>query len=123
MAKLPTNIQPELGLFNDEPLHFVQKESFPQYQSHSDTSFDAACKTAGKSGTLRRSVYELLHERGSYGCIDEEIQILLDMNPSTQRPRRVELVDKGLVIDSGKRRPTKAGIGAVVWICTPMVAE
>lgn len=115
MAKFPKNIQPQADLFNDEPLHFVQDDTFPPFQSHSETSFNAACEIAGKAGTLRRSVYELIHKMSPYGCTDEEIQDTLDMNPSTQRPRRVELVDKGLVIDSGRRRDTKAGIGAVVW--------
>ena len=28
MAKLPTNIQPQVGQINDEPMHFVQNGSF-----------------------------------------------------------------------------------------------
>jgi hypothetical protein len=43
------------------------------------------------------------------------------MNPSTQRPRRVELVEGGWVEDSGERRPTRSGMDAVVWRGTDKV--
>lgn len=38
------------------------------------------------------------------------------MNPSTERPRRVELVENGLVEDSGRVRQTDSKTEAVVWI-------
>jgi hypothetical protein len=43
------------------------------------------------------------------------MQAELQMQGSTQRPRRVELVRAGLVVDSGLRRRTFAGRSAVVW--------
>ena len=46
---------------------------------------------------------------------DEEVQTVLSMNPSTERPRRKELQDAGLVVDSGIRRCTASGRNAVVW--------
>jgi hypothetical protein len=37
------------------------------------------------------------------------------LTPSGVRTRRSELVDDGRVIDSGMKRPTKAGRGSIVW--------
>ena len=48
------------------------------------------------------------------GATDEEMQTALGMNPSTQRPRRVELQRRGLVVPDGTRR-TKSGRMATVW--------
>lgn len=53
--------------------------------------------------------------RTNKGATDEEVQRALGLNPSTQRPRRIELVTRGLVIDSGTKRDTTSGRAAVVW--------
>lgn len=81
----------------------------------SQTSTDAAESIAPAVGTLQARVYEFLKSKADRGATDEEMQLGLDMSPSTQRPRRVELVRKGLVIDSGEKRETKSGRSAVVW--------
>lgn len=67
-----------------------------------------------RTGTARGRVYAAL-AASIVGMTDEELQHELDMNPSTERPRRVELVEYGLVVDSGERRTTHAGIEAIVW--------
>lgn len=51
------------------------------------------------------------------GLTDEEMQRLLEMNPSTQRPRRIELARRGLVVEAGTRR-TASGRMAVIWKAT-----
>lgn len=40
------------------------------------------------------------------------------MGGSTERPRRIELMHGGFVVDSGYRRFTKAKRSAVVWVIT-----
>lgn len=62
---------------------------------------------------MQRRVLELLRENAA-GMTDEEQQHALAMNPSTQRPRRIELVRRGLVVEAGTRR-TSSGRMAVVW--------
>jgi hypothetical protein len=62
---------------------------------------------------MRGRVLELLRECGP--LTDEEMQVRLEMNPSTQRPRRIELVGMGLVVDSGTTRKTRSGRSAVAW--------
>jgi hypothetical protein len=62
---------------------------------------------------MQRRVLELLAATPG-GLTDEEQQRLLGMNPSTQRPRRIELARRGLVVDAGTRK-TASGRMAVVW--------
>jgi hypothetical protein len=86
------------------------------YQPHSATSREAARKIEPRQGSLRAIVLAFIRERGPAGATDEEIQAELRLNPSTQRPRRIELCEVGLVIDSGRQRPTASRRRAAVWI-------
>ncbi len=65
---------------------------------------------------MQRRVLELLAATPG-GLTDEEQQRLLGMNPSTQRPRRIELARRGLVVEAGTRK-TVSGRMAVVWRTT-----
>ena len=62
---------------------------------------------------LQRKVLELLRATPE-GLTDEEVQRRLDMNPSTQRPRRIELARRGLLVEAGTRK-TVSGRMATVW--------
>ena len=88
----------------------------PLFQRHSATSRSAWIKSRPKAGTLRALLLAHLEQCGGDGATDEEMQTQLDMNPNTQRPRRVELHQGGLIVDSGRRRPTRSGSQAVVWV-------
>lgn len=84
----------------------------PPHVASSTTSLEAAEHIAESAKSLRARVLEALKTGPK---TDEELQLYLDMNPSTERPRRIELVAKGLVLDSGERRTTKSGRKAVLW--------
>jgi hypothetical protein len=62
---------------------------------------------------MQRRVLELLAATPG-GLTDEEMQTRLGMNPSTQRPRRIELERRGLVVEAGTRK-TASGRNASVW--------
>jgi len=62
---------------------------------------------------MQRRVFELLQATPD-GLTDEEMARRLAMNPSTQRPRRIELARRGLVVTCGTRR-TASGRNADVW--------
>jgi hypothetical protein len=80
----------------------------------SATSAAAADSLVPKTlNALQRRVLELLREN-PHGLTDEEQQAALAMNPSTQRPRRIELARRGLVVEAGTRR-TASGRMATVW--------
>lgn len=81
-----------------------------------ETQRAAAVMAYPASGTQRAKVLDFIDSSGEYGATDEEIQVFLGMNPSTQRPRRVELVEGGWIEDSGRRRKTRSRRDAVVWV-------
>jgi hypothetical protein len=84
-----------------------------KFQSHSKTSYAAAVSVLESADTQRGMVYRLIRDTG--GATDESMHLMLGMNPSTQRPRRVELVELGIVRDSGLTAETNSGRQAVVW--------
>jgi transcription initiation factor IIE alpha subunit len=82
------------------------------FQAHSATSRAAAKSTLPAAGTQRRKVLDFVR---TYGPVtDEEIQDGLGMNQSTQRPRRVELCNDGLIKADGEKQ-TKSGRKATTW--------
>jgi predicted transcriptional regulator len=93
------------------------------YQPHSDTSERAAMAARPKAPTARTRVRKCLQNAGRRGLTDAEIQQALGMGESTERPRRVELVERKLVLDSGRTRLTPSGRSAVVWVAKEFWAE
>ena len=82
------------------------------------TSSAAALAAEPVSGRTRQRVYACIRAAGAQGRTDQEIQTLLGMGESTERPRRGELVDSVHVEDSKRRRPTRSGYNAIVWVAT-----
>lgn len=81
------------------------------------TSQQAAAQVLPRSGTQRRVVFDALVSaaRGpSGGATDAELVKHLAMSGNTVRPRRGELVEMGLVEDSGLTRQ-HAGTTHTVW--------
>ena len=99
-----------------------------------DTSRAAALAALPRSGTQRRAVlgvfvtgqpvgqvvgeYGFEPESTRYEFTDEELKAATGLPANTVRPRRVELVDGGWLMDSGERRPTRSGHDAIVWCLT-----
>jgi hypothetical protein len=86
------------------------------YRGKTDTSAEAAEIILPKTGTLRRHVYDMILNWGSFGATDFELQARLCLTGNTERPRRKELQDRGLIHDSGRRRPTPSGRDSIVWV-------
>lgn len=83
----------------------------------SDTS-EMAARMLENPRSKRDQVYALIAAQGSYGITDETISSMTGMPLNTVRPRRVELVQMGLVKDSGLRRATRSRRAAVLWVAT-----
>lgn len=83
----------------------------PPFQRHSATSRDAAESMRGKTARIRDVVFETLRNRP---MTDEELINEIGISQNTVRPRRVELAQRGLIAEVGKR-PTSSGRMAVVW--------
>lgn len=86
------------------------------FVSHSSTSRAAAEAIDPSTVTLRDQVLQWIRDRGGDGATDEEIQLGLGINPSTERPRRRELQQAGFIVDSGQVRRTRSRRDAVVWV-------
>ncbi len=91
--------------------------------SNPTTSKATAESVKPDTNRQRARVRAYLIHRGKDGATDEEMQAHIPMNASTQRPRRVELVTAGEVVDSGRKRPTASGHPAIVWACTEFLKE
>ena len=88
-----------------------------KYQSHSETSRAAAYFISPFSGAMRERVFLTICEQDC-GATDDELQLILNMKHQTETPRRIELEELGLIVDSGRVRKTRAGLDAIVWIAT-----
>ena len=99
------------------------KTGNPPFQPHSETSREAAEAIKPKRGTLQRRVFAFIESRGVSGATDEEIQLGLELNGSTVRPRRGELAQRRLIVQSGKTRKTKSGRNATVWVVSDPTQE
>lgn len=86
----------------------------PPHQRHSTTSRQAAILATPRTGKDRDRVHAYLKARPE-GATDEEIQIDLHLQSDTERPRRRELQQDGLVVDSGRTRKTTHNRQAVIW--------
>ena len=67
----------------------------------------------GTRGCQAEALLEFLRDRPD-GATDEEIASGLGLNPSTERPRRIELQRRGLVVEAGTRKP-RSGRYATAW--------
>ena len=91
-----------------------------------ETSRVAAGRIAGHAKDLRARVLAFIVRQGPRGATDDDGEPVLGIRCSTYTPRRNELVELGLVVDSGRRRNTASGRPAAVWVTpnhTPQSTE
>lgn len=80
------------------------------------TSDEAARRIAPVAPNQRGRVLAAITEAGTHGLTDDEGERITKMLPQSYTPRRGELVRLGLVVNSGRKRPTASGCPAAVWI-------
>ncbi len=90
-------------------------EDIPPFVAGSTTSFQAAIAMKPCAETCRQQVIEALRAAGLKGLTDEEGIAATGMNPSTYRPRRIELAEAGKIVQLGEKRRTASNHPAVVW--------
>jgi hypothetical protein len=107
---------------NDAPdlFEFEPSSDYPSMPGHRgvDTSIAAAADIAPKLGRLQRMAEDTIRSAGHYGCTADELAAHLNLDRWSIQPRTTELKRKGLVVDSGMRRPNCTGKSAIVW-CAP----
>jgi hypothetical protein len=84
------------------------------YVRHSVTSLEAAESIGPHLSRLQDELLGFIQRRGALGATDEEMQKIMPAN--TQRPRRIELAKKGLIVAADFERKTKSGRNATVWL-------
>ena len=84
-------------------------------QRHSATSLAAAKAVEPRANSDRLRVLFAIRDAGERGITDDELQFGLNMPGDTERPRRNELLEKGLIWKSATTRPTRSGHEATVW--------
>ncbi len=87
------------------------------------TSDEAAKLIEPHINELHEKILAYLRERGDYGATDQEMQAGIPMNENTQRPRRNELADFGLIRKNGLIRKTASGRSAEVWVLVKGAAK
>jgi len=80
-----------------------------------DTSVEAAENIAPSVPKIASIVFEYAAMRGSQGFTDEEMNEYFETHKSSYRARRAELVDRGLIEDSGVRVKGPNGRNMIVW--------
>lgn len=115
MGLYPKMVKQE-ELFMEKKGHF-EPHVFVSHNAQ-QTSVEAADKALGRSGNQRHRVYNFIASQGPQGATDDEGMEELGLRGNSYHPRRLELVQAGLVEDSGERRPTVSGNAAIVWRAT-----
>ena len=92
--------------------------TYPDATGHRcvETSIAAADALAPKLGRLQRMAECAIRDAGWLGLTADELSARLGMDRWSIQPRTSELKRKGLIEDSGQRRPNCTGKAAIVWI-------
>jgi len=92
--------------------------TYPNAPGHRnvETSIAAADAVAPKLGRLQRMAEGAIRDAGAHGLTADELAARLEMDRWSIQPRTTELKRKGIVRDSGMRRPNATGKQAIVWI-------
>jgi len=91
---------------------------YPDAPGHRNinTSVAAADALAPKLGRLQRMAEDAIRDAGWLGLTADELAAKLGMDRYSIQPRTSELRRKGLIRDSGQRRPNSTGKMAIVWV-------
>ena len=111
----PISTKEQPSLFNPEDV------ALPKYVAGSDTSLMAAENIAPFIGKLQQMVLNVALSEGTKGVTCDEVEVALDMPHQTASARINELKEEAtgrpqMLFDSGKRRQTRHGQLATVWI-------
>jgi len=87
-----------------------------------ETSRDAAIHVYPRAGTLRRRVLDAVLAAPA-GLTRDEVEVAADMLGSTVRPRVVELIAGGFLVETLTKRKTRSGEDAFVLVAGPRGRE
>jgi len=91
----------------------------PPFVAGVDTSEAAAQSVAGDAGQLREFIFDVIKGSGGGGMTCDEVEVDTGMRHQTASARIRELQQRARVVDSSRRRPTRSGRLAIVWVVLP----
>ena len=92
----------------------------PPFQAHSQTSLEAALSVMTTAATDRKRILEFIRSRDPFpGASSDECQVEFGLTHQTGSARVSELLQMGLIIESGRKRKTRAGRNADVYVIAP----
>lgn len=92
-------------------------DDLPPFVSGSSTSLAAAVSMRGSARTYREKVLDFIRGKGAYGATSDEVQVALGLTHQNGSARVSELVNRyQRIVDSGRKRPTRSGRKAVVYV-------
>lgn len=87
--------------------------------SNMETSREALESIEPQITNITDRVYRHILSKGEQGITDDEGFRSLGMNPNTYRPCRINLMDKGLVLNTNTKGITESGRKAWRWMAVP----
>lgn len=90
----------------------------PPHVKDSETSKDAAISILPHAKAMRDKIYRMIEFAELNGFTVDEIEIETGYPHQTASARVTELLQEGLIEDSGERRLTRHGRKACVWVVT-----
>ncbi|NOX55978.1 MAG: hypothetical protein GXP27_16350 [Planctomycetes bacterium] len=103
-------------LFDLEVRRPLLERDRPAPHNRTETSRVAAARVRPAAGTKRAIVLEAVLAAGDAGATIDEIVQVTGLLTQTVCGRINELKRDGWIQDSGRRRPTRHGSPAIVWI-------
>lgn len=84
--------------------------------SNATTSRDAAERVAPSAKAWREKIMQRLAALGAEGATADELVVFYGVQHNTIAPRLTELKSAGRIVHGGRRRPTRSGSLAIVWL-------
>ena len=89
-----------------------------------DTSKAAAASMESETSTIRGRIYRYMESVGFAGITSDEVEERLNLRHQTAAARLTELWHTlHLIEDSGRRRPTRSGRNAIVFVVAYLVVK
>lgn len=94
----------------------IEQLSLPPFVRTSDTSLDAALSMREPAARWRERICRLVARAGDYGVTCDEAEVITTGSHQTVSARFRELVLADRIMDSGRRRKTRSGRNANVYV-------
>lgn len=91
----------------------------PVGRNHPQTAYAAAAAMGPEFATRKGQVLAVIQHAGDHGATDDEIEVALKCTHQGASAARNTLMNEGKVMASARRRSTRHGRKATVWIVVP----